>query len=108
MEKKVTAVMSFLFVVTVTVFTFTSLCSQGVIPVKIQNEKGAVDTNTQLADSVCFQIFNSDTYQSHRSNAAQNSSRVEDSHKNQNDQTLIKNDSGVWPSSGRDESRSDF
>lgn len=100
MEKKVTALASFLCLLAVTALTFASLHMQVVIPVKIQNEKSAVDTNTQLADSVYLQTFNSYIYQAHKSNATQNSSRIDDSRKIQDDQTLNKNDSSVWPSPG--------
>ena len=85
-----------LMVISLSTFAFSSM--QVAELVKIQNEKNAVDTNTQSADSATPYTFNSDIQQVSRSDVTENSDKVDDSCKIQDEQTLNKNEFTVRPS----------
>lgn len=97
MKKKVMAMIVFLCLMAVPFSTFALLRLQVDGSVKIRNEKNVVNTKTKSADSTNLQTFNSDIQQASRSNATENSSKVDDSRKTQDDETLNKNESTARP-----------
>lgn len=97
MKKAIMAMIAIECLIVVSLSTFALSCMQVAESVRIKNEKKAVNTNTQSADSANLQTFNSDIQQASKSDVTRNTDKVDDSCKIQDKQTLSKHEFIVWP-----------
>jgi len=88
MKKTIMAVITIACLMVISLFPLALSYMQSAKSERIKNEKNAVDTNTQSADSADPQTLNSDIQQASESDVTQNTDKSDDSCKIQNEQTL--------------------